>query len=76
MNMITIALILIVVVAAAGIVVSLIWFLRSIKQSNGRVEDQEATITSDREQHIETLLKDFEEKLGQAGDQDEQEKKL
>lgn len=70
MNMITIALILIVIVAVAGIGAALIWFTRSQQQSSD-AQIEKATQFSDREQHIESLLKEFEEQLGQAGDQDE-----
>ena len=72
MNTITITLILIVVIAVAGIGAALIWFLRSIKRSHD-VQDGESMSFRDREQHIDTLLKDLERQLDQAGDQDERE---
>ena len=75
MNMITMTLILIVVIVAVGIGAALIWFLRSIGQSN-EIQDKEIVNFKDREQHIDTLLKDFEKQLGKAGDQDERENKL
>ena len=75
MNMITIALILIVVIVAGGIGAALIWFLRSIRQPRD-MQDRESMSFRDREHQVETLLKEFEEHMGQAGDQDERENKL
>jgi hypothetical protein len=74
MNMITIALIMIVVLVAVGIGAALIWFLRSIKQPSD-MNNGGSMSSRDREQHIDTLLKDFEGQLDQAGDQDDWENK-
>lgn len=74
MNMITVALILIVILVAIGIGAALIWFLRSIKQPSD-MNNGESMSFRDREQHIDTLLKEFEGQLDQAGDQDDRENK-
>jgi hypothetical protein len=70
LNTITIVLILIVLIITAIIGLALAGVLRSIAGKKENRDDDSMSVV-EREKHIDSLLKKFEEQMGQTGDQDE-----